>query len=199
MSVVLVTKYVTLTAVSFCSNISLLPLFFLSVYLRLNDNFWLGTIPNVFEEYDRLDFFDVSNNQVAGTIPDSIFSIPSIRFIYMSNCELTGRIPRAYRDPPILRDLYLNNNRLTGTVPSIGSGELEQLNEFLLQGNQLVGTMPSSVCRLRTEFILDDLFSDCGGDNPDFLCDFPECCNRCFTADSASSSRRLDLADETKI
>lgn len=143
----------------------------------------------MFENYDRLDFFDVSNNQLTGSIPSTIFSIPTIRFIYMSNCELSGRIPRDYRDPPLLRDLYLDSNRLTGTVPSIRSGDLERLNEFLLQGNRLVGTMPSSVCNLRTEFILDDLFSDCGGNDPDFLCDFPECCNRCFTPDETASSR----------
>jgi hypothetical protein len=94
--------------------------------------------------------------------------------------------------PPILRDLYLDGNELTGTVPSIKSGELELLNEFLLQGNKLVGVMPSSVCNLRDEFILDDLFSDCGGEDPEFICDFPDCCNRCFNGEESSSSRRVN-------
>jgi hypothetical protein len=164
----------------------------MSVSLRLNDNFWVGTIPNVYEGYERLQFFDVSNNQLTGSIPSSIFSVPTVQFVYMSNCSLSGSIPRQYSDPPILRDLYLNGNELTGTVPSIGSGDLELLNEFLLQGNRLVGVMPSSVCSLRIEFTLDDLFSDCGGKNPQFICDFPDCCNRCFNGDDSSLSRRVN-------
>ena len=110
----------------------------------------------------------------------------------MANCSLTGTIPRRYSDPPILRDLYLNGNELTGTIPSIGSGDLEQLNEFLVQDNNLIGPMPSSVCNLRDNFILDDLFADCGGEDPPIICDFPDCCNRCYNGDESSSSRRLE-------
>lgn len=159
------------------------------VTLRLNNNFWVGGIPDVFDDYERLDFFDVSNNLLTGTIPRSIFSVPSIRLVYMSNCTLSGRIPNQYSDPPILRDLYLDGNQLTGTVPSIGSADLQRLNEFLLQDNRLAGTMPDSVCNLRTNFILDDLFTDCGGENPEIECDFPACCNRCFESSPTSSTR----------
>jgi Leucine Rich Repeat len=171
----------------------------LLVSLRLNDNFWVGTIPDVYEDYDRLEFFDISNNQLTGIIPRSIFSIPTVRFIYMSNCSLSGTIPREYSDPPILRDLYLDGNELTGTVPSIGSGDLEQLNEFLLHNNMLIGVMPSSVCNLRDEFILDDLFADCGGEDPVIDCDFPDCCNRCFNGEDTSSSRRLQRQQGQRV
>jgi hypothetical protein len=108
----------------------------------------------------------------------------------MSNCTLSGRIPFEFSNPPILRDLYLDGNLLTGTVPSIGPGKLEELNEFLLQKNSIVGTMPQSICDLRQDFILDDLWTDCGGETPEIDCDFPDCCNRCFEGEPMSSSRR---------
>lgn len=159
--------------------------------LRLNDNFWVGQIPDVFDDYSRLDYFDVSNNMVTGTIPRSIFSIPTIRLVYMSNCTLSGKIPAEFAEPPILRDLYLNGNQLTGTVPRIDSDQLQSLNEFLLQDNRITGTMPSSICNLRSpQAVLDDLWTDCGGSNPEIECDFPECCNRCFEGPSSTSSRR---------
>ncbi len=161
-----------------------------TVTLRLNNNFWVGQIPDVFEDYSKLDYFDVSNNMVTGTIPRTLFSIPTIRLIYMSNCTLSGRIPPEFADPPILRDLYLDGNRLTGTIPRINSGQLERLNELLLQDNRITGTMPSSICDLRSEFVLDDLWTDCGGSNPEIECDFPDCCNRCFEGESSASSRR---------
>ena len=110
----------------------------------------------------------------------------------MSNCTLSGRIPIQYADPPLLRDLYLDGNELVGTVPRIVAGQLERLNEFLLQGNRIEGTMPDSVCNLRTNFILDDLWTDCGGETPEIECDFPGCCNRCFEGTPVSSSRSRD-------
>ena len=162
----------------------------IAVSLRLNDNFWNGAIPDVFENYAKLDFFDISNSMLTGTIPKTIFSIPTIQFVYMSKCNLEGTIPSQYADSIIIKDLYLDGNQLTGTIPPIESGQFERLNEFLLQDNKLSGSMPDSICSLRSDFILDDLWTDCGGDSPEIECDFPECCNRCFEADSISVSQR---------
>ncbi len=152
--------------------------------LRLSNNFWTGTIPDVFENYERLDFFDISNNRVGGRIPRTIFDIPTIRLVYMHNCSLNGTIPSQYSRPPLLRDLYLNGNLITGPVPPIATGEFELLNELLLHGTQITGTMPDSICDLRLRFILDDLWSDCGGEAPEIDCPFPDCCNRCFESES---------------
>ena len=158
--------------------------------LRLNDNFWAGTVPDVFENYRQLDYFDISNTMLAGTIPKSIFSIPTLRLAYLSNCNLDGTIPPNYADPPELRDLYLDGNNITGTIPPIVTGQLEKLSEFLLQDTGISGSMPDSICSLRSQFILDDLWTDCSGELPEIECDFPECCNRCFEAGTMSASRR---------
>mmetsp|Transcript_25085 Transcript_25085/g.59207 ORF Transcript_25085/g.59207 Transcript_25085/m.59207 type:complete len:670 (+) Transcript_25085:79-2088(+) len=159
------------------------------VSLRLNDNFWSGTIPDVFANYRQLDFFDVSNTVLGGSIPKSIFAIPTLRLAYMSNSKLVGSIPIEYALAPQLRDLYLNGNDLTGAIPEIAAGQLPMLNEFLLQNNRISGPMPESICRLRSEFILDDLWTDCGGPSPEVDCDFPECCNRCFESETVVPSR----------
>lgn len=160
------------------------------VNLRLNNNFWSGTVPDVFENYKQLDFFDISDSQIEGPIPKTIFSIPTLRLAYMSNCGLTGTIPPQYADPPNLRDLYLDSNKITGTIPEIASGQLEKLSEFLVQDNKISGTMPDSICALRSDFVLDDLWTDCGGPLPEIECDFPECCNRCFEAQISSTGRK---------
>ena len=161
-----------------------------TVNLRLNNNLWNGNVPDVFENYQQLDFFDISNSDLAGPIPRSIFSIPTLRLAYMSNCSLTGTIPPEYANPPDLRDLYLDGNAIQGTVPSIEPGQLEKLSELLLNDNSITGTMPDSICNLRSEFILDDLWSDCGGDPQEIECDFPVCCNRCFESNSSAGSRK---------
>jgi hypothetical protein len=147
----------------------------------LNNNFLSGQIPNMFGDYERLDFFDVSNNIFFGSIPESIFEVSALRLCYMSNNTLSGTVPPEYARAPLLRDLWLDGNGLIGTVPPILPGELQSLNEFLLQFNFLTGSMPDSICDLRgNDGNLDDLFSDCGGQNPEIACAFPQCCNRCF-------------------
>lgn len=149
--------------------------------LRLNDNFFDGSFPDAFAQYEQLDFFDISNTFVTGTLPVSIFSIDNIRIVYMSNCSFTGSLPSEYSNPLLLRDLYLDGNLLSGTVPDILPGQLEQLSEFLLQDNFFIGSVPQSVCDLKSIGRLDDLFADCGGMTPEIECDFPFCCSRCFT------------------
>jgi hypothetical protein len=83
----------------------------------------------------------------------------------------------------------LDGNELTGTVPPISGDQLQELNEFLVQFNFLTGSMPESICDLRSGQ-LEDLFSDCGGSNPEIECDFPGCCNRCFEGGNAAVSQR---------
>ena len=112
----------------------------------------------------------------------------------MSNNTLSGTIPPEYSQPPVLKDLWLDGNKLTGTVPAIGADELQNLNEFLLQENALVGTMPDSICALATgNGNLEDLFSDCGGVAPEIECPFPECCNRCFEFGVVAQRRRMQM------
>lgn len=116
--------------------------------------------------------------------------MPTLRIAYFSNNTLTGTIPSSYSKPALLRDLYLDGNGLTGTVPAIQPGQLQDLNEFLVQHNFLSGSMPSSVCDLRGDNgDLDNLFASCGGENPRILCTFPACCNRCFEIESAAQRR----------
>jgi hypothetical protein len=144
----------------------------------------------MFENHDQLDFLDVSNSNFVGTIPETLFGVSTLRIAYFSNNSLTGTIPEEFSSPPLLRDLFLDGNGLTGTVPEIASGQLVELNEFLLQFNFLTGSIPASVCALRSGE-LEDLFSDCGGSDPEIECSFPGCCNRCFEGgDTATAQRR---------
>lgn len=156
---------------------------FLLKNLILNDMVLSGSIPSSFENLFSLDFLDMSNNAaIFGTVPTEIFSLPDIRIVYLSNCSLFGPMPSNYASPPKLRDLYLDGNLLNGTVGDVPAGSLLNLNELLIQGNNLSGSVPASLCALRNNATgtLDDLWSDCGGAAAKITCSFPDCCNRCF-------------------
>lgn len=164
--------------------------FILTENLIINNNFLTEQIPDVFQNLKSLDFLDAANNLFFGTIPETIFDVTSLQFLYLSNNTLSGSIPTAFSRPSLLRDLYLDGNGLVGTVPEISSGELQQLNEFLVHFNFLSGSMPASLCSLRSSGDLEDLFADCGGQAPEIECDFPACCNRCFEGGDLARRRQ---------
>jgi hypothetical protein len=150
----------------------------------MNDMNLSGFIPSEIGNLLNLTFLDLSTNEaIIGNLPSQLFDLPNIEVIYLSNCTLTGTIPSTYGNPPLLRDLYLNGNFFAGAIPEIASGQLENLEEFLVYENAFTGSMPASICALRdnsTTPFLEDLWADCAGETPLIQCDFPACCNRCF-------------------
>jgi Leucine-rich repeat (LRR) protein len=161
--------------------------------LIIHNNFMSGEIPDAFGKMSQLDYVDLANNRFTGTIPASIFDAASLRLLYLSNNTLSGTIPVTYSKPVSLRDLYLDGNGLTGTIPDADVGKLRNLTEFLVQFNFLSGSMPASVCDLRESSNLEQLFSDCGGDNPELECEFPSCCSRCFEGGGLARRRLTRL------
>jgi hypothetical protein len=127
-----------------------------------------------------LNFTDLSKNQLSGSIPGSLFEIPSLTNLYLSNNAFTGFLPANYGNAASLRDFYTSNNFLSGEIPPIQPGQLTRLNEFLLDNNDFTGTMPVTICDLRTTGDLEDLWSDCRGSPPELICSLPDCCTACF-------------------
>ena len=103
------------------------------VVLRVNDNNFLGTIRDGFDQWKSLDFADFRNNGFDGTLPGTIFDIPTIRILYFANNNLDGTIPSTYGNSPVLRDLFLSGNQLSGTIPEIEAGQLASLTELLFE------------------------------------------------------------------
>jgi hypothetical protein len=156
----------------------------------LRFNSFSGTLRDSFSLWQNLTFFDVAYNEIGGFLPPSLFDLPQIRFLYFHFNQFVGGIPENYGNPSSLRDLYLNNNQLDGEVPGIGENQLLELNEFLLQENLFVGQMPASVCALRANGDLEDLYADCNPpSSPEIVCPFPTCCNLCFPLTSMDMAR----------
>jgi hypothetical protein len=106
------------------------------------------SIPSSILDWNDLNHFDISNNELMGTIPDSLTS--SSQLIYL--------------------DLALN--QFQGTVPT-SFGNLVSLKTLYLHGNELQGSMPLSVCEHRTNGVLVTLSVDCTA----VLCDCCTVCD----------------------
>jgi hypothetical protein len=146
----------------------------------VNENVLVGTIRDALNSFSDLSFVDFSMNAFTGILPASIFDLPKISILYFHENELVGTIPSNYGNGPLLRDLYLYDNALTGTVPPAPFGRLEVFTELRIEFNQIVGTIPASLCALRgynNETDLVTLTANCGGNPPQVQCD---CCTTCF-------------------
>jgi len=145
--------------------------------LNLGTNFWTGTIPNVFTNMLRLETFDVSSTNLGGSIPSTIFGASgSLKHANFAASGVTGGIPSAFQNARSLQTFNLENcGGLKGKIPAISSGKLTELTKFLVQGTALTGSMPTSICSLRTSQKLDILEADCAK----VTCSFPDCCTQC--------------------
>jgi hypothetical protein len=153
---------------------------FLSLgFLRMNENSLSGTIRDAFDAFSVLEFADFSKNMLTGTLPRSIFDVPTLEILYLYENALTGTIPDNFAASPVLRDLYINDNVLSGVVPAVTPDALPVFTEFRLENNNIIGSMPASICALRgtnNDTDLVTLSADCAGAAPQIAC---SCCTMC--------------------
>jgi Leucine-rich repeat (LRR) protein len=159
------------------------------IELDLGNNFFTGTIPSEFGNFDsgNMKRLALQENQLDGSIPSTLgrlggkitelllgnnglsYSIPSelgrltsLTEFDISHNALTGSIPSTVGNLSDLMTLDMGTNRLDGKVPS-ELGRLIQLMIFRLDHNNLTGQLPSDLSNLTSfsSFISLDLrFND---------------------------------------
>ncbi|KAL3804495.1 hypothetical protein HJC23_002534 [Cyclotella cryptica] len=106
--------------------------------IRLADLNLVGFIPEEIKWLSNLESLDVQNNHLAGPIPQSLGELDELRY------------------------LSLDGNNFSGSIPDVFY-ELTNLERAYLNFNDFNGAMPPSLCTLREDGSLTDLWSDCGG------------------------------------
>ncbi|KAF3440619.1 hypothetical protein FNV43_RR18903 [Rhamnella rubrinervis] len=100
----------------------------------------------------KFHFLDLSFNQIGGRIPT--FSTPSSLYmnLYLSNNRFEGPLPTF---PFNVNRLDLTNNLISGTLPQHIGNMTPTLDNLLLSGNQISGSIPNSLCKIYTLRVLD--------------------------------------------
>ncbi|XP_031274243.1 probable leucine-rich repeat receptor-like protein kinase At5g49770 [Pistacia vera] len=123
-------------------------------FLALNSNFFSGPIPPSLGKLSKLYWLDLADNQLTGTIPVSTVNSPGLdllkkakHFHFYKN-RLSGSIPpQLFSSDMVLLHLLLDGNQLTGTIPST-LGLVQTLTVLRLDGNALAGEVPSNLNNL---------------------------------------------------
>ncbi|KAL7447218.1 hypothetical protein ACHAXM_011210 [Skeletonema potamos] len=135
-----VTK-IDLTSISYLSGTLISNLYMLTNLHRLNlmKNQIHGTLPASFSEFKKLEFLDVSNNQMTSQLPPNLPS--TLEEVWFENNAFTGSLPDDFGRLKDLRFIDISNNQITGTIPFYFS-EMTRLNSLALASNKLTGSIP---------------------------------------------------------
>jgi len=139
-----------------------------------------GTIPTQFGNLTDLRILDMDENGLVGSIPEEVFSTAKgLEQLDLDTNSLTGTISTLLGTLPKLMLLQLYSNPIQGTFPSEELAKLPVLEAVGLFDMDLTGIVSVDVCARRTPSgSLQFLWTDCGGSEPQVICD---CCDFCFS------------------
>jgi Leucine-rich repeat (LRR) protein len=120
--------------------------------LDLYNNKFSGELPFIEGlQCDCLTYFGAGSNGFEGTLPRNWTSYKALRYLQVDHNKLTGTLPPLVLHEAASVSLYqfdVHNNNFRGTIPEGLYGHSE-LFELLLDGNDLSGTVSSSVTQLQ--------------------------------------------------
>jgi len=134
-------------------------------HLSFRDNHIGGQIPTWLGAIASLQKIEAGNNHLSGTVPSELGQLTQLQELALYRNQIRGNLPSELGNMRQLTGLTAITNALTGTLP-VELGNLQNLEWLYLDGNaNMVGTVPSTMCRLpRILSILVDCTVQCGPD-----------------------------------
>ena len=139
-------------------------------YLDLSENN-IGTLPEFLQGIDscpskkplpRLEFFEMTNNQLHGKIPDWLVQLENLARLSLAHNQLEGPIPVSLGSLKNIIILELEDNKLNGTLPD-SLGQLSKLLRLDVSFNKLTGMVTedhfSKLSKLKRLVMSSNLFT----------------------------------------
>ncbi|CAI9783489.1 unnamed protein product [Fraxinus pennsylvanica] len=109
-------------------------------YLDISDNLFFSSLPSEIGKLGRLKNLSLAGNNFSGSIPDTISGLTSIFSLDISRNSITGSLPSSLTRLGVLVSLNLSHNNLTGGIRK-GFELMTQLEVLDLHGNMFDGDL----------------------------------------------------------
>mmetsp|Transcript_18192 Transcript_18192/g.39315 ORF Transcript_18192/g.39315 Transcript_18192/m.39315 type:complete len:893 (-) Transcript_18192:619-3297(-) len=129
--------------------------------LRLNNNSFVGKIPNLNCTMERLELLSLAQNELTGPIHSTLGKqFPMLRELHLYENRLISTIPNSIFRPENLTALLLGNNALTGSLTADMVNDVRNLAHLYLNNNKMGGKLDNfaeasnlvSLKKLRLEY-----------------------------------------------
>ncbi|XP_071912437.1 leucine-rich repeat receptor protein kinase HPCA1-like [Coffea arabica] len=120
-----------------------------------------GTLPPELGNLGQLSFLSLRGNNFTGEIPFTLGNITKLQWLDLADNQLTGSIPVSTSTSPGLdhlknaKQLIFSKNQLSGPIPPELFSSDMVLTQVRLDGNSLVGNIPSNVNELKNLMLLE--------------------------------------------
>ncbi|XP_057417146.1 leucine-rich repeat receptor protein kinase HPCA1 [Lotus japonicus] len=119
-----------------------------------------GSIPDALGKLSELSFLALNSNNFTGKIPPSLGNLSKLYWLDLADNQLTGSLPVSTSTTPGLdlllkaKHFHFNKNQLSGTIPpKLFSSEMVLIH-ILFDGNNLQGSIPSTIGLVQTVEVL---------------------------------------------
>ncbi|KAF1884468.1 hypothetical protein Lal_00028345 [Lupinus albus] len=162
--------------------------------LNLNDNSLSGSLSHLLcnktKEKSKLEYLDVSSNNVSGGLSDCWMHWKSLLHVDLGDNNFIGEIPQSMGLLSNLFSLHLNNNNLFGKVPmslknckklwilDLGGNKFSggipywtghSIKALQLRNNEFSGNIPPQICHFNSVQVLDFANNRLSGPIPNCL------------------------------
>ncbi|GKV47910.1 hypothetical protein SLEP1_g54760 [Rubroshorea leprosula] len=141
-------------------------------FLDVSHNQLSGKLPDCIMQWTSLVILNLANNHLFGKIPSSIGSLYHLESLGLQNNNFSGEMPRSLRNCSALQFLDLNYNSFSGKIPTWIGERLSSLIFLLLRSNNFSGGIPLQLCWLTNLTLLDLSNNNLSGNIPSCIHNF---------------------------
>ncbi|GKV45930.1 hypothetical protein SLEP1_g52956 [Rubroshorea leprosula] len=135
-------------------------------FLDVSHNELFGKLPDCMMRWTSLVILNLADNHFFGKIPSSIGSLYRLESLGLQNNNFSGGIPWSLGNCSDLQFLGLNYNSFSGKIPTWIGERLSSLIFLLLRSNNFSGDIPLKLCWLTNIMLLDLSNNNLSGNIP---------------------------------